>query len=139
MPGGSRARSLNSSARDRAIMNFLHGLLGGNLVSLAVGVALGLVPAIFSLAILGKLRSRLRRRHAQLTAANRRNQSIVEGSGEGVLELDNVGHVRYANPAAAKMLGYEPEELAGLDYRVLINTQEDGDSRTDPVRRVRYT
>ena len=56
-----------------------------------------------------------------------------------MLELDNVGHVRYANPAAAKMLGYETEELVGLDYRVLINTQEDGDPRTDPVRRVRYT
>ncbi|HEY0683699.1 MAG TPA: PAS domain-containing protein [Steroidobacter sp.] len=120
-------------------MNSLQGLLSGNLVTLAVGFALGLVPAILSLVLLQQLRSRLRRRHAQLTAANRRNQSIVEGSGEGVLELDNVGHVRYANPAAAKMLGYETEELAGLDYRVLINTQEDGDSRTDPVRRVRYT
>jgi PAS domain S-box-containing protein len=120
-------------------MNSLQGLLSGNIVTLVVGIVLGLVPAMFSLFLLQKLRIRLRRRHAQLTAANRRNQSIVEGSGEGVLELDNVGHVRYANPAAAKMLGYETEELAGLDYRVLINTQEDGDSRTDPVRRVRYT
>jgi PAS domain S-box-containing protein len=47
--------------------------------------------------------------------------------------------VRYANPAAAKMLGYNPEELPGLDYRVLINTHEDGDTRSDPVRKVRYT
>jgi PAS domain S-box-containing protein len=120
-------------------MNSLQGLFGGDFASLAVGIALGLLPATFSLAVLQRLRTRLRRRHAQLTSANRRNQSIVEGSGEGVLELDNVGHVRYANPAAAKMLGYETEELSGLDYRVLINTQEDGDPRTDPVRRVRYT
>ena len=120
-------------------MNSLQGLLGGDLASLVVGFGLGLVPAFISLFLLRHLRRHLRRRHAQLTSANRRNQSIVEGSGEGVLELDNVGHVRYANPAAAKMLGYEPEELAGLDYRVLINTQEDGDPRTDPVRRVRYT
>jgi PAS domain S-box-containing protein len=120
-------------------MNSLQGLFSGNLVALAVGFVLGLVPALASLFLLQRLRSHLRRRHAQLTAAHRRNQSIVEGSGEGVLELDNVGHVRYANPAAARMLGYETEELTGLDYRVLINTQEDGDSRTDPVRRVRYT
>lgn len=120
-------------------MNSLQGLLSGNLAVLAVGIVLGLVPALVSLLLLQRLRGRLRRRHAQLSAANRRNQSIVEGSGEGVLELDNAGHVRYANPAAAKMLGYEAEELIGLDYRVLINTQEDGDSRTDPVRRVRYT
>ena len=78
-----------------------------------MGFGLGLVPAFISLLLLRQLRRRLRRRHAQLTAANRRNQSIVEGSGEGVLELDNVGHVRYANPAAAKMLGYETEELPG--------------------------
>jgi PAS domain S-box-containing protein len=120
-------------------MNSLQGLLSGNLAVLAVGIVLGLVPALLSLFLLQRLRSRLRRRHAQLSAANRRNQSIVEGSGEGVLELDNVGRVRYANPAAAKMLGYEADELIGLDYRVLINTQEDGDLRTDPVRRVRYT
>ena len=74
-----------------------------------------------------------------LAATHRRNTAIVEGAGEGVLELDNVGQVRYANPAAAKLLGYEIEELPGLDYRVLINTQSDDDNRTDPVRRVRYT
>ena len=39
----------------------------------------------------------------------------------------------------AKLLGYDIEELPGLDYRVLINTQSDDDNRTDPVRRVRYT
>ena len=72
-------------------------------------------------------------------STHRRNTAIVEGAGEGVLELDNVGQVRYANPAAAKLLGYEIEELPGLDYRVLINTQSDDDNRTDPVRRVRYT
>ena len=55
----------------------------------------------------------LTRRHADLAATHRRNRAIVEASGEGVLELDNVGHVRYANPAAAKLLGYELEELLG--------------------------
>ena len=54
-----------------------------------------------------------------------------------MLELDNAGCVRYANPAAVAMLGYEPRELNGVDYRVLINMREDG--RTDAVRQVRYT
>ncbi|NLG75378.1 MAG: PAS domain S-box protein, partial [Xanthomonadaceae bacterium] len=70
-----------------------------------------------------------------LLAENRRNHAVVEGSGEGVLELDHVGNVRYANPAAGKLLGYEVDELIGLDYKVLINDQLDGDA----VRRVRYT
>ena len=40
-------------------------------------------------------------------------------------------------PAAVAMLGYEPRELNGVDYRVLLNMREDG--RTDAVRQVRYT
>jgi PAS domain S-box-containing protein len=118
-------------------MNFLQGALDlSGIIGLVIGIVLVLVPALW---ILRRDRSHGLARNRELLATNRRNQAIVEGSGEGVLELDNSGLVRYANPAAAKLLGYDIEELAGLDYRVLINTQEDGDNRTDPVRRVRYT
>ncbi|MGH8188906.1 MAG: PAS domain S-box protein, partial [Steroidobacteraceae bacterium] len=118
-------------------MNLLQGALDiSGIIGLAIGILLVAVPA---LVILRRDRARSLARNRELAATNRRNQAIVEGSGEGVLELDNSGLVRYANPAAAKLLGYDMDELAGLDYRVLINTQEDGDNRTDPVRRVRYT
>lgn len=125
-------------------MNFLQGLLGatgtnGLLTGLIVGFLLASVPAVLAFIVFGRLKGKLRRRHAELAITYRRNQSIVEAAGEGVLELDHVGQVRYANPAAAKILGYNPEELPGLDYRVLINTHDDGDGRTDPVRKVRYT
>lgn len=103
-----------------------------------VGLMLAGVPALYLFVTLKRAHRRLRE-HAERMSMHRRNQSIVEGSGEGLLELDNVGTVLYGNPAAAKMLGYSPEELPGLDYRVLINTHEDGDTRTDPVRKVRYT
>jgi PAS domain S-box-containing protein len=125
-------------------MNLLQGLLGttgtnGLLTGLIVGLVLASIPAVIAFIAFGRVKQRLRRRHSEFAVTHRRNQSIVEGSGEGVLELDNVGQVRYANPSAAKMLGYNPEELPGLDYRVLINTQDDGDGRSDPVRKVRYT
>ena len=125
-------------------MSSLQGLLttigsATFLAGLAVGLLLAAGPVVFGFLFLRRLRERLRRRHAELASTHRRNQSIVEGAGEGVLELDNVGHVRYANPAAAKSLGYKQEELAGLDYRVLINTQLESEGRTDPVRKVRYT
>ncbi|HEX7115940.1 MAG TPA: PAS domain-containing protein, partial [Steroidobacter sp.] len=119
-------------------MNLPQGLLGAAGVT---GLLAGLVLAGIPAALLFVAWRRLKRGaalHAEQMATHRRNQAIVEGSGEGVLELDNVGHVRYANPAAAKMLGYELDELPGLDYRVLINTRADGE-RTDPIRRVRYT
>lgn len=102
------------------------------LVGLLAGGALAAAIAFF---LVRRARDRNDRLQQSLLAENRRNHAVVEGSGEGVLELDHVGNVRYANPAAGKMLGYEAEELIGLDYKVLINDQLEGDA----VRRVRYT
>ena len=114
------------------------GLLdSAGLTGLLAGVLLVGVPAVIAIVLLRRTTARLRARYTELIANNRRNLAIVNASGEGVLELDNAGCVRYANPAAVKMLGYEPQELCGVDYRVLFNMQEDG--RTDAVRKVRYT
>ncbi len=44
---------------------------------------------------------------------NRRNELILNSAGEGILGLDTEGRVTFINPAAAKMLGYKPEELVG--------------------------
>lgn len=107
------------------------GLLGF-LIGLLVG---GALACAFAVLFVRRARERNARLQQSLLAENRRNRAVVEGSGEGVLELDHVGNVRYANPAAGKMLGYEAEELIGLDYKVLINDQLEGDA----VRRVRYT
>ena len=106
-------------------MNLLQGLLAncGPHGALRRAAACGVPVSACVSSRLRRLKDGLRTRHAELAATHRRNQAIVEGAGEGVLELDNVGHVRYANPAAAKLLGYDIEELLGLDYRVLINTQ----------------
>jgi len=121
-------------------MSLAPGLLGdAGLIGFLAGLALAGASALFVYLAMRRAQRRVLARHAQLTATHRRNHAIVEGSGEGVLELDNAGRVRYANPAAAKLLGYEPEELLGLDYHVLINTQDEGEGRTDAVRRVRYT
>ncbi len=114
-------------------MNFMQGWLGLPLLAgLLVGASLAGAVAYW---LVRRTRERNERRRQSLLAENRRNHAVVEGSGEGVLELDHVGNVRYANPAAGKMLGYEADELIGLDYKVLINDQLDGDA----VRRVRYT
>ena len=105
-------------------MSALQGLLNwSEWTAFIAGILLSAIPVAAVLAAHRRSRSRLRALHAELAATHRRNQAIVEGSGEGVLELDSVGLVRYANPAAARLLGYEHEELIGLDYRVLINTR----------------
>jgi PAS domain S-box-containing protein len=114
-------------------MNLMQGWLGLPLLAgLLLGAVLAGAAAWF---VMRRARERTENLEQSLRAENRRNRAVVEGSGEGVLELDHVGNVRYANPAAGKMLGYEVDELIGLDYKVLINDQLDGDA----VRRVRYT
>ncbi|MGE0115983.1 MAG: PAS domain S-box protein [Steroidobacteraceae bacterium] len=64
---------------------------------------------------------RVQKRVLADAAVQRRNEAIVDASGEGVLELDVQGNVCFANPAAARLLGYEPEELLGQDYRKLMS------------------
>src|SRR5687768_338877 len=106
---------------------------------LIVGLLLIGVPAAIAFVFLLRKRSILERKHLGLLDAHRRNRAIVEASGEGVLELDSSGLVRYANPAASKHLGYDTEELLGRDYRNFINTEGDPNSPTDVVRRLRFT
>lgn len=70
-------------------------------------------------------------------AVHRRNEAIVDASGEGVLELDFSGNVCFANPAASRLLGYEPEELLGRDYRTLMTAGDLPEQRD--VGRIGYT
>lgn len=121
-------------------MSFLYQLLEpAGFAGIIVGILLASVPVVFGFLAFKRLEARLKRRHQQLAGTHRRNQAIVEASGEGVLELDSTGLVRYANPAAAKLLGYGTEELPGLDYKVLINMGDERDAPSEVVRRVRYT
>ncbi|MET0987021.1 MAG: PAS domain S-box protein, partial [Steroidobacteraceae bacterium] len=119
-------------------MTALQGLLTPpGLIGLVVGIVLALGIGVASFSYVRELRARLQREHRELAAAARRNQLLVEASGEGVLELDATGAVRYANPAAARALGYETNELIGLDYRVLINARETQDGTGQP-QKVRF-
>ena len=57
----------------------------------------------------------------------RRNELILEAAGEGIMGLDAEGRVIFVNPAAAKMLGYEVEELIGeIHHNKVHHTREIG-------------
>lgn len=51
----------------------------------------------------------------RMTLANH-NEQILNSTSEGIVGLNIKGRVTYANPAAAKMLGREPEELIGKSW-----------------------
>jgi len=55
------------------------------------------------------------------------NELILRAAGEGIYGLDTEGKTTFVNPAAAKMLGWEAEELIGQPmHTVLHHTKPDG-------------
>jgi PAS domain S-box-containing protein len=57
----------------------------------------------------------------------RQNQLILHSAGEGIYGLDTQGNTTFVNPAAAKMLGYAPDELIGVPMHVTMHhTKTDG-------------
>jgi len=57
----------------------------------------------------------------------RRNELILEAAGEGIYGLDTEGKTTFVNPAAARMLGYRPEDLIGqLHHELVHHSRADG-------------
>ena len=51
----------------------------------------------------------------------RRNELILEAAGEGIYGLDTQGRATFVNPAAARMLGYKPEDLIGRRHHEIVH------------------
>jgi PAS domain S-box-containing protein len=69
------------------------------------------------------------RKHAQddLARLQKQNELILNSAAEGILGLDLQGNHRFINPAAARMLGYEVEELLGRrSHSLWHHTRADG-------------
>lgn len=63
----------------------------------------------------------------QMRITDSGNQMILEAAGEGIYGLDTKGRVTFVNPAAARIVGYTPKELIGLQIHDLIHhSHEDG-------------
>ena len=63
----------------------------------------------------------------ELQRVSRQTQLILDSVGEGVFGLDCQGNHTFVNPQAAKMLGYEPEELVGQPSHALWHhSHQDG-------------
>ncbi len=51
----------------------------------------------------------------------RRNELILESAGDGIYGLDIHGRTTFVNPAAARMLGYKPDDLIGERHHELVH------------------
>jgi PAS domain S-box-containing protein len=62
-----------------------------------------------------------------LHLATRQRELILESVGDGIYGIDLYGRLTFVNQAAAKTLGYTPEELTGRDlHEVVYRSRADG-------------
>ncbi|MDX9840008.1 MAG: PAS domain-containing protein, partial [Desulfobulbus sp.] len=57
----------------------------------------------------------------EMRQIKRRMELILESAGEGIFGRDIDGRVTFVNRAAARMLGWEPDNLVGLSHHTLIH------------------
>ena len=61
------------------------------------------------------------------TELQRRNTQILNAAGEGIYGLDLEGKTTFANPSAAKMIGWEPRDLIGkYQHDILHHSKSNG-------------
>jgi PAS domain S-box-containing protein len=113
-----------------------HSLHNGR-AAFVVGLLLTLLVTSLTMLITNRrvvLEERVERRTAELKRAeknldrlNRQNRLILSSTAEGILGLDSRGNHTFVNPSAAKMLGYDIEELIGRpSHSLWHHTKADG-------------
>ena len=75
--------------------------------------------AIFAF-VLTALFAERRRQTAVITESENRMRAIVNTVVDGIITIDERGTIENLNPAAARVLGYNPEEIVGRDVKTLI-------------------
>jgi PAS domain S-box-containing protein len=73
------------------------------------------------------LESERKRAEERLERVSQQYQLILDSAGEGIYGVDIQGKATFVNPAAARALQYEPDELIGqLMHKVLHHSKPDG-------------
>ena len=66
--------------------------------------------------VLNRMRDRLREKIAESEAGRKEVEAILEGMAEGVVAFDLEGRVLFANRAAGRFLGFEPDSVPGKPF-----------------------
>ncbi len=117
-----RKSTLESEARVDQLTGWLVGLgLGALAVALAV-----------SYPLLGRISNPVE----ALAQAETRLQAVIDANIDGLVALDPQGRVSLANPAAARALGQDLEELAGTPLEGLVDNETADQLLSEPDGRL---
>jgi len=61
------------------------------------------------------------RSYNRLQVSEEKYRTILESIEDGYFEVDRAGNFTFFNASACRMLGYSPPELAGINYRRLVD------------------
>ena len=62
-----------------------------------------------------------------LSQVSQQSDLLLASVGDGIYGVDRIGMVTFVNPAAARSLGYRPEDLVGREAHATFHaTQPDG-------------
>lgn len=89
----------------------------GDELFFAQGATVGV--AIFAL-VLTALFAERRRQTALITESENRMRAIVNTVVDGIITIDERGTIENLNPAAARVFGYNPEEIIGRSVKTLM-------------------
>lgn len=91
--------------------------------------------AIFAF-VLAALFAERRRNEAVITESENRMRAIVNTVVDGIISIDDRGTIENLNPAAARVFGYNPEEIVGRNVKTLMPDfyREDDGELHDCVR-----
>lgn len=83
--------------------------------------------------------SERKRAEEELRRLHLQNDLILNSAGEGIFGVDPQGKFIFVNPAGAKMLGYEPQELIGRPCRDVLGAAGAASGRADPAALIEHT
>jgi PAS domain S-box-containing protein len=64
--------------------------------------------------------SQVNKRTSELQASEEQHRAVVENAVDGLLTIDEIGTIEKFNQAAQRIFGYAPEEVIGVNIKILM-------------------
>ena len=95
---------------------------------LGTTATLGVLGSLAAVYLFDQLDRELAERQTGLRESNIRIQAILDNVVDGIITINEQGHLESFNKAAGMMFGYEPEEVVGRNLKLLLGQHFSGDS-----------